>query len=136
MTDQVEDSEESTDEDEDEDGNLLTHEKDLEIMKTLAAIRKKDPALLDPSSRFYSKGNAANDEQEEEDSNEETDSHKSKKKYNVADALRNQVLEGYLSSSDEESGNKRKRKKETSVQEQVWFHFSETNYNAHSSLST
>ena len=52
-----EDLEESTDsesaESEDEDGEELTPAVDAAILRTLARIRKKDPAIYDSSKNIY-----------------------------------------------------------------------------------
>ncbi|CAG8769743.1 2718_t:CDS:2, partial [Acaulospora morrowiae] len=44
---------ESTSEEEDEFGELVTPEVDAQIMKTIAAIRSKDPKLYDSQSSFF-----------------------------------------------------------------------------------
>lgn len=48
-----EDSEESSDEDEDEDGEELTPELDLQIVKTINAIRRKDSSIYDGATKFF-----------------------------------------------------------------------------------
>ncbi|KAI9289760.1 KRI1-like family C-terminal-domain-containing protein [Umbelopsis sp. AD052] len=45
--------EESTDEEEDENAELLTPEVDAQIMKTIAAIRTKDPQVYDSKKAFF-----------------------------------------------------------------------------------
>jgi protein KRI1 len=45
---------ESSSEEEDENGELLTPEMDIEIMRTIAAIRRKDPRVYQKDAVFYS----------------------------------------------------------------------------------
>ena len=45
---------ESTSEEEDEIGELATHEVDLQIMKTIVAIRNKSQEIYDNKTRFFS----------------------------------------------------------------------------------
>ena len=47
------DSDSDTTETEDEDGQEMTPAVDVELMKTIAAIRSKDPTVYDPSMRFF-----------------------------------------------------------------------------------
>eukprot|EP00299_Pterocystis_sp_00344_P019094 c9506_g1_i1.p1 GENE.c9506_g1_i1~~c9506_g1_i1.p1 ORF type:complete len:570 (-),score=177.13 c9506_g1_i1:45-1703(-) len=49
-----EDESESSSSDEDDDAELLTPEVDVTISKTLAMIKKKDPAIYDPAKKFFS----------------------------------------------------------------------------------
>jgi len=46
-------SQESSSETEDSDAELLTPDLDASIHRTLAAIRKKDPTVYDPSRAFF-----------------------------------------------------------------------------------
>jgi protein KRI1 len=46
--------ESSTSEEEDEFGELVTPEVDAQIMKTIVAIKSKDPKVYDSQSNFFS----------------------------------------------------------------------------------
>ncbi|KAI9990211.1 hypothetical protein PInf_021017 [Phytophthora infestans] len=94
------DDDESDSETEDEDGEELTKELDADISKTLRLIRKRDPAIYDSSIAFFKKVEADSDSEEEEEK-------KSKKKKGSApvyykDLVRQQVMTGDVSGSEEE----------------------------------
>ncbi|ETM32515.1 hypothetical protein L914_20065 [Phytophthora nicotianae] len=90
---------ESDSETEDEDGEELTKELDADISKTLKLIRKKDPAIYDSSIAFFKKSEAESDSDEEES--------KTRKKKGSAplyykDLVRQQVIAGDISGSEDE----------------------------------
>ncbi|ETL26044.1 hypothetical protein L916_20168 [Phytophthora nicotianae] len=90
---------ESDSETEDEDGEELTKELDADISKTLKLIRKKDPAIYDSSIAFFKKSEAESDSDEEEN--------KTRKKKGSAplyykDLVRQQVIAGDISGSEDE----------------------------------
>ncbi|RHZ78788.1 hypothetical protein Glove_156g13 [Diversispora epigaea] len=49
-----EETDDSTSEEEDEYGDLITPEVDVQIMKTISAIKSKDPKVYNPNSNFFS----------------------------------------------------------------------------------
>lgn len=77
------DSDDSSSEEEDEDGRLLTSSVNLKFLKLMKALRKKDDAMYDKSTRFFD---------EESDEIEEKGEKKEKVK-KVKDVLREQILE-------------------------------------------
>ena len=89
------DSGSSSDEDEDEDGEELTPELDLKIVKTINAIRRKDQAVYDGATNFFST--------ESSDSEESKDASEKKKKKTYKDTMREQLL---ASHSEEEAKDK------------------------------
>ncbi|KAF1790096.1 Kri1-like, C-terminal [Phytophthora cactorum] len=96
------DDDDSDSETEDEDGEELTKELDADISKTLKLIRKKDPAIYDPSIAFFKKSETDSD-------SDEGEGKKSKKKKGSAplyykDLVRQQVIAGDVSGSEEEGG--------------------------------
>lgn len=88
------DSEESSSEEEDEDGNLLTNSMNLQFVKTIKALRKKEKSIYDPSTQFFK-------ETPGEDKRGGTDKKKEKPKH-FKDVLREQILD----QMDEEENRK------------------------------
>lgn len=52
----VSEDESSTSEEEDEDGELITPQVDVKIMKTLELIKNKDASVYDPEIKFFDQG--------------------------------------------------------------------------------
>lgn len=104
----ADDSDESESETEDEDGEQLTADLDADIQKTLRLIRKRDPAIYDPSIAFFK--NEDGDEDDEDDLDEEGNSKKKKKQQKekkdaplyYKDLVRQQVIAGDVDSDEEE----------------------------------
>ncbi|KAI8575602.1 hypothetical protein K450DRAFT_261154 [Umbelopsis ramanniana AG] len=103
--------EESTDEEEDENAELLTPEVDAQIMKTIAAIRTKDPQVYDAKKEFF-----VGEEIEKAKKNWEEKQKQTGKKVTLKDYHRGVLLEdgGIIDEDDEESAPAPK----THVQEQ------------------
>jgi protein KRI1 len=80
--------EESTDEEEDENAELLTPEVDAQIMKTIAAIRTKDPRVYDSKKEFF-----VGEEIEKAKKNWEEKQKQSGKKVTLKDYHREVLLE-------------------------------------------
>ncbi|KAL7579922.1 hypothetical protein ACA910_004923 [Epithemia clementina (nom. ined.)] len=75
---------------EDEDGELLTSKLDTNIMKTLNALRSKDKAIYDPSTRFFEN----TDDEDKDDDNKASKASKAKEKpKKYKDLVREQILE-------------------------------------------
>ncbi|KAE8882016.1 hypothetical protein PF005_g7529 [Phytophthora fragariae] len=98
------DDDESDSDTEDEDGEELTKDLDADISKTLRLIRKKDPAIYDPSIAFFKKT---------EDDDDEDDEASAKKKKNESaplyykDLVRQQVIAGDVSGSEDEEEDRK-----------------------------
>ena len=93
-----EDSEDSDDSstEEDEDGALLTTRLDIDILKTIHAIRTKDPKIYNPQVQFFH-GESYDDDNDDE----RKQPSKPKKRYQ--DVVREQILEQM--NSDNEVGS-------------------------------
>ena len=94
----------SEDESEDEDAALLTEKVDLQILKTIKALRTKHESIYNKNQRFFE------DQEDNSSSGLETNEHKSKQKKKVyKDVIREQILEkmerGDDINDDEESEN-------------------------------
>jgi protein KRI1 len=94
----------SEDESEDENAELLTEKVDLQILKTIKALRTKDESIYNKNQKFF----------EDQDDNlpvvhEHSESKKKSKKKIYKDVVREQILEkmerGEEASDDEESEN-------------------------------
>ncbi|GMF34806.1 unnamed protein product [Phytophthora lilii] len=100
----ADDESESDSETEDEDGEELTKELDADINKTLRLIRKKDPAIYDPSIAFFKKPES------DSDSDDEAGKKSSKKQGSAPlyykDLVRQQVIAGDVSGSESEDDDK------------------------------
>lgn len=79
-------SESDDDSSEDEDGNLLTTDLDVNIMKTLNAIRNKEKQVYDPETKFF-----GNQTENESTSDDEEEVKAKPKRYK--DVLREEILE-------------------------------------------
>lgn len=102
--------EESTDEEEDENAELLTPEVDAQIMKTIAAIRTKDPRVYDAKKEFFD-----GEEIEKAKKNWEEKQKQAGKKVTLKDYHREVLLEdGGIIDEDDEAAPAPK----THVQEQ------------------
>lgn len=84
------DSDASTSESEDEDAELLTDKLDVDIVKTINALRNKDPRIYDRKQRFFQE-EPDGDEGVDEDESDDEQSKKREKRFK--DILREQVLE-------------------------------------------
>ena len=85
----------SSDEEEDENGELFTPSVNVQFLKTIKALRKKDASIYDPKAQFF-------DEQIEKDSAGE----KARKPKRYKDVLREQILEQMDDDDDSESAKK------------------------------
>lgn len=100
------DSEESDSETEDEDGEQLTADLDADIQKTLRLIRKRDPAIYNPSIAFFQKEDGDEDENEDEEGVSKKKKKQPKEKKDAPlyykDLVRQQVIAGDVDSDEEE----------------------------------
>jgi protein KRI1 len=94
----------SSDEEEDEDGDLFTPSVNVQFLKTIKALRKKDAKIYDPTSQFF-------DAQIEKDDDDDDTKTKARKPQRYKDVVRNQILEQI---EDEESGDVVKKKSKSS----------------------
>lgn len=87
----------STSSEEDEDGNLLSTRVDVDIMKTINALRTKDSSIYDPNVTFFDRNDQ--DDDGDHDSNSSSDDHakkknkKKKKPMRYKDVIREKILE-------------------------------------------
>ena len=97
---------------EDEDGDLLTTAVDVEIFKTINALRSKDKKIYDPNAKFFSSVAAAetgSDSDSDDDDGKARQKKSKPKRYK--DVLREQVLDKInegkdaAESDDEQAGN-------------------------------
>ncbi|KAL2645524.1 hypothetical protein R1flu_013111 [Riccia fluitans] len=102
--------EESTSEDEDEDG-LLPLKTDEKIFETLARIKKRDPSIYKPETSFFD-----DEEEEEEDLGKPKNNSKKQKPQYLKDVIARQLLEG--GPEDEEENFKEKPKAKSYFTEQ------------------
>ena len=87
---------------EDEDGELLTTDMDVSILKTINALRSKDKRIYDPSNRFFKEEEGDNDsEDENDDSGKQDKKHKPKR---FKDVIREQILQDIEDEEKEENG--------------------------------
>ncbi len=85
----------SSDEEEDETGALFTPSVNVQFLKTIKALRKKDDSIYDPKAQFF-------DEQVENNDDNENET-KARKPMRYKDVLREQILEQM---EDDENGKK------------------------------
>ena len=99
------DDDSSSSESEDEEGELLTPHLDVQIAKTLKALRRKDESVYDKNATFYAKRNDSGDDDDGDD-NEGSDNKKMKRK-TYKDVVREQILE----QMDDEDGTANDKEK-------------------------
>ena len=80
----------SSDESEDDNAELLTPGVDLQILKTINALRKKDESIYDSQTRFFAQASSDNENDDNDDNREDVQKHKTKY-YN--DVVREQIVE-------------------------------------------
>lgn len=90
------DSDESSSESEDDEGELATENLDAEISATLQAIRSKDPRVYDSSAKFYSEFGVDNTAQVDV---------KEEKPMYLRDYHRKNILEGNIGEEDDDDGD-------------------------------
>lgn len=83
----LDDDDESDSESEDDEGELISTSLDIEIVKVINRIRKKDPKIYDKTTTWFER----NDEEDDSDEND-TSAEKSQKKKRYKDILREQLL--------------------------------------------
>lgn len=88
----------SSDEEEDEDGELFTPSVNVQFLKTIKALRKKDDSIYDPRAQFF-------DDYIEKDDDADDTKKKTRKPQRYKDVVREQILEQI---DDEESGDAEK----------------------------
>ncbi|GKY98612.1 hypothetical protein MPSEU_000817900 [Mayamaea pseudoterrestris] len=108
------DDDASSSSDEDDDAQLLTEELDVNIFKTINALRAKDDKIYDSSVRFFENGD---DEDSADDNDDEdyADSNKKGKPKRYKDVIREQVLE----QMDREEGLRDDSKEQHSTQSRL-----------------
>ena len=79
----------SSDEEEDEDGDLFTPSVNVQFLKTIKALRKKDDKIYDPEAQFFDEL-VENDGDEDDDAKSKTSSRKPQR---YKDVVRAQILE-------------------------------------------
>lgn len=94
----LEDSDASSSSEEDEDAELLTEELDVNIFKTINALRRKDDKIYDPNVRFFDQGSDDGDADDDDGSESDNDDSKEErvkktKPKRYKDVVREQVLE-------------------------------------------
>uniref|UniRef100_A0A7S3QAT5 Uncharacterized protein n=1 Tax=Chaetoceros debilis TaxID=122233 RepID=A0A7S3QAT5_9STRA len=91
------DDDESTSESEDEDADLLTPKVDLQILKTINALRKKKDIIYDKDAKFFhNKENNDDDDDNDENSEKSADKKDKKRKqkpYLYKDMVREEIME-------------------------------------------
>ena len=98
ITDYGSSESDSSDEEEDEDGDLFTPSVNVQFLKTIKALRKKDAKIYDPTSQFFD----AHMEKDDDDDDDGDDTKpKARKPQRYKDVVRNQILEQI---EDEEGG--------------------------------
>ena len=92
----------SSDEEEDEVGELFTPSVNVQFLKTIKALRKKDDKIYDPNSRFFDDDNynAVGDDKND------GDTEKKQKPKRYKDVVREQILE-QMEDEENEGGNKK-----------------------------
>jgi len=71
---------------------LLSTSLDIEIVKTINAIRKKDPKIYDSNIKFFDENEEGDDDDDEDDEENNNNIKKSHKKQTYKDVLRSQLL--------------------------------------------
>jgi protein KRI1 len=90
---------ESSSSSEDEDGELLTPALDVDIFKTINALRSKDTKIYDPTTKFFPKNSKqSSNQQDDSDSDDDSDEDKAQRKKKskpkrYKDVVREQTLE-------------------------------------------
>ena len=92
-------SDESSSEEEDEDGNLLTNSVNLQFLKTITALRKKENSVYDRNKQFFDEPTKKGEDKSLQDDGDDS---KKRKPQRFKDVLREQILEKM---NDEEASN-------------------------------
>jgi protein KRI1 len=93
------DSDESSSEEEDEDGKLLTNSTNLQFLKTIKALRKKENSIYDKNTRFFDQ----EPDDDDDDDNQESEN-KKQKPQRFKDVLRGQILEQMEEEENDSNG--------------------------------
>jgi protein KRI1 len=92
----LDDDDESDSEVEDDEGELISASLDIEILKVINKIRKKDPKIYDKSTSWFEKADESDEDNADDDAGEgkgdESKSDKNTKKKRYKDVLREQLL--------------------------------------------
>jgi protein KRI1 len=106
--------ESSTSSSEDEDGDLLmTTAMDVQVFRTIQALKRKDATIYDPNVRFFpsSSDNEDDDDEDEDDDDSEDDVNPTKaKKKRFKDVIREQILQDVEKMDQEQEQKQRKRR--------------------------
>ena len=89
----------SSSESEDEDGELLTTNVDMDILKTIQAVRKRDESIYDPKQKFFGTNNDNGDGDRKGSRKEKKKSKKTRAK-TLMDVERERILEKMEGSDD------------------------------------
>ena len=109
------DSDASTSESEDEEGDLLTPKLDVQILKTLQALKRGDDSVYDKNVAFFDGKGGADDDDAGDDKEEEGGGDVKHKPKRYKDVVREQLLE-QIDDEDNE-GNKTDQRATTSNEE-------------------
>jgi len=93
----------SSSEEEDDGAALLTPQLDVNILKTIRAVRTKDKSIYDPQVRFFDDGDVDEGTSDEEDSGNKKSKSSKPKRYK--DVVREQVLEEMEKDDDAEDND-------------------------------
>jgi len=104
------DDDDSSDESEDEEGELLTPQLDVQIVKTLKALKRKDGEIYDPNVAFFKHDDDDDDDVSVDGSGDKRGSGRKKKPKTYKDVVREQILEQMK--NDEELGDRGDRSAE------------------------
>ena len=92
----LDDDDESDSEVEDDEGELISASLDIEILKVINRIRKKDPKIYDKSTTWFENADDSDDNAEDDNADEDKGdgvrTEKSNKKKRYKDILREQLL--------------------------------------------
>jgi protein KRI1 len=96
----------SSDEEEDEVGELFTPSVNVQFLKTIKALRKKDDKIYDPNTQFFDNNVADDDNKNDGDDEDESKTEKKQKPKRYKDVVREQILEQMEDEENEGGKNK------------------------------
>lgn len=114
-----------SDESEDEDAELLSSNLDLKILQTINSLKKKDPKIYDPNTKFFSDDEEGDDDESDDDDDEDGDNTKQHKKQTFKDIIRQQIQDndnGDLNSDDDNEDSRAKLASKRSKSQLLYDH--------------